>query len=314
MPIKYLTISLLLISVGLVHAEQETQKRARRPKWDPSDSAGVFFLDALREGLRGARPAHLDGKAADSHVPKNDTPDDVSPSTVNGKWEQVISGDTIESVVKGLSRDLGQSVTTPSKFAGRGYQDARRQFSVLAMLFAITAEYDGDVRWRRDAAVAQDEFSRIAANAKVGTIQAYNAAKSSKANLAELIRGGQLPKKPIKPVTDWSKVVDRPPLMQQLEASYNEQLKPWISNATRFRTERENMQVQAELIAAIAEVLVQSGMEDGDDDEYAAISRKMRAAAREASDAARLNNYDAARKAAGDISKACSVCHESYRG
>jgi cytochrome c556 len=36
-------------------------------------------------------------------------------------------------------------------------------------------------------------------------------------------------------------------------------------------------------------------------------------AAREIVEAAKSNNYDQANKAAGEINKACSECHENYR-
>lgn len=313
--LKRLTMILLLglsVFAALAPGQQNTPC-ARRPKWKLADTRGVFFLDAFSEGLRGQRPAHLDGKVNASRTAKKGPSEVTSQPQTVGLWDQAISGETIESAVKELSRNLEQTVTTPRVFAGRGYQNARRQFSILATLFAITAEYNGEVRWRRDAAVARDEFARVAANAKVGTIQVYNAAKSSKANLADLIRGNRLPDQPTEPVTDWRRIVDRPPLMQQLEICFTEHLKPSLANAKTFHSQREDILVQAELVAAFAQVLVQNGMQDGDDEEYAALSKQMHDGARNIVDAVKRNNYDAASKATGNISKACSVCHESYR-
>ena len=40
----------------------------------------------------------------------------------------------------------------------------------------------------------------------------------------------------------------------------------------------------------------------------------MRDASRQVVDAVKLKNEDNARKAVGEIMKACSECHESYRG
>ena len=41
------------------------------------------------------------------------------------------------------------------------------------MLFAVTAQYDGDARWKDIAAGLRDSFARAAANAKVGNDATY---------------------------------------------------------------------------------------------------------------------------------------------
>ena len=83
------------------------------------------------------------------------------------------------------------TVTTPSQFKGGGYKDARRDFSELAVLFAVFAQYDGDVRWKDIAAGLRELFARAASNAKVGTDESYREATARKQDLAELVRGGR---------------------------------------------------------------------------------------------------------------------------
>jgi len=70
---------------------------------------------------------------------------------------------------------------------------------------------------------------------------------------------------------------------------------------------------EAEVVAAIGEVIGQPDFEYHDDDSYLEFSRGMRDAAVRVREACQKKDYDAARSAAGGISKACSGCHESYR-
>ena len=70
---------------------------------------------------------------------------------------------------------------------------------------------------------------------------------------------------------------------------------------------------QAEIVAVLSEILLKEGMEDADDEDYAGYAQRMKKAALEIVDAVKLNNDEAARKAAGEISKACAECHEGYR-
>jgi cytochrome c556 len=63
----------------------------------------------------------------------------------------------------------------------------------------------------------------------------------------------------------------------------------------------------------MAAVLTMKGMDDADDEAYAGFANSMRAASMEIVEAVKMKNYDEARAAAGQIDKACSQCHESYR-
>ena len=70
----------------------------------------------------------------------------------------------------------------------------------------------------------------------------------------------------------------------------------------------------AEIVAFLSEILVKEGMEDADDEDYASYAERMKKASRDIVDAVKLSNHEAARKAVGEISKACTECHEGYRG
>ena len=306
----------LVIAVPGVLAQTKGQKVIRRAQPPKFTADRTFFEDAFKEGLVGERPANLGQPvtvvAATGSTPATGSGTAAGPSGAG--WPALISAGTIEDEVKATKLLIDQGVTTPSDFAGKGYKVARRDFSTLAMLFAIINEYDGEVRWKSDAAIARDTFARTAANAKVGTVQVFNEAKQRKAELQDLLSGSSpFTEKAVEPKNNWAAICDRAPLMQYLEKVWEPEMKPLLSDKAQFTANAEKIAHDAEMFAAIGEVLAKEGMMDADSDEYKAFCHRLRDAAKEIAEAAKSKNFDAASKASTEIGKSCVECHENYR-
>lgn len=295
-----------------------TVKRAQPPAKLKSD---VFYADAFKEGLVGERPADL-GKAGavaaggtQSSAPAAGSGTVAASGGAPGSgWSALISPATIEDNIKSLKQQVDKEVTTLSDFKGKGHKLARRDYALLAMLFGIAAEYEGDVRWKKDAAVARDAFARSAANFKVATDQAYNEAKTRKQELGELV-GGSSPfgGKSAEAKAAWPQVADRASLMQYLDTAWQQRLNPALSDKGAFTAGADKILRDAEMFAAIGEVLTKEGMKDAADAEYVAFCKKLRDGAKQIISAAKQKDFGEASKAKGTISKACDECHESYR-
>jgi hypothetical protein len=304
----------LLPSVVLLGQSKapKTVKRAQRPKFTKNDP---FYADAFAEGLVGARPADL-GKAAASAGPANSVPAALSGGggSVGSGWSALISGATIEDTIKSLKQQVDKEVTTVSDFKGKGHKLARRDYSLLAMLFGIASEYEGDVRWKKDAAAARDAFARSAANFKVATDQAFNEAKTRKEELNDLV-GGSSPfaGKTAEPKAAWGQIAGRAPLMQYLESAWEPRLKPMLTEKSQFAANSDKILRDAEMFAAIGEVLAKDGMADADAAEYKAFCVRLRDGAKQIIDGVKQKNFDEASKASSAIGKACAECHENYR-
>lgn len=318
----WLVITLLIATVpALLWAQTKgpkVVKRAQPPKF--SNKGDTFFIDAFKDGLQGKRPANLGQGSAivgNAPMPATSAPGSASPagSGVAGSgWASLISATTIEDEIKSLKLQVDQNVTTPSDFAGKGYKLARRDFSVLAMLFAITGEYEGEVRWKKDAPAARDVFGRTAANAKVGTQQVWQEAKLRKDELTDLL-GGSSPygDKQAEPKAPWNEVCGRAPLMQYLESVWEPRLKPLLADKNQFTANGEKVLHDAEMIAAIGEVLAKDGMADADSEEYKQFCHNLRDGARSIIDAVKSKNFEQATTGSTTITKACTECHENYR-
>ncbi|MDP6443024.1 MAG: hypothetical protein QGG36_15120 [Pirellulaceae bacterium] len=284
--------------------------RARLPVFTPADVDKVFFADVF-SALVGERPANLSSGGATG---TGGTTTAEVEKAATGTWAAYISATTIEDEVKAIKLIVDKDVTTPSEFKGRGYREVRQHFSVLAMLFGVINEYDGDVRWKKDAVAGRDAFGRTAANAKVGTTQVYNEAKLRKQELQDLVGGGSLPAGKGEVENNWAQIAERSPLMQRLEVAQMTNLQPMLASEGEFKKNMDRIFHEAEILAAISHAMTLEGMEDADDDEYKAFSEKMRQAGVDIKDAVKLKNYEKASKAAAAMTQSCDECHESYRG
>lgn len=313
------TCVFLAIAVPGVLAQTRGGKTIRRAQPPKFNGDRTFFSDAFKEGLVGERPANLSQPAAAAApaATAGSTPQAGSgsgSSPVAGGWSSMISAATIEDEIKLLKTQVDKAIVSPSDFAGKGYKAARRDFSTLAMLFAIVNEYDGDVRWKNDGATARDAFARTAANAKVGSVQVFNEAKLRKTELQDLVNGSSpFTEKATEPKNNWSTICDRAPLMQYLEKVWEPEFKPLLSDQTQFSANGEKITKYAEMFAVVGEVLTKDGMMDADDDEYKAFCIRLREAGKEIKEAVKTKNFDAASKASTEIGKTCVECHENYR-
>jgi hypothetical protein len=283
-------------------------KRAKPPVWS-QDVLDEFFIDA-REQLVGERPAkRMEELAAQSAGQGSD-------ALVVGvaAWSQVISGDALAAEVKRIAATLREPLANPAKFKSGGYKACRGAFNELAALFAVIAEYDGDVRWKDDAPALRDALARAARNCKTGTDQTFAEGAELRTQLDDLIRGERLGGKPAPPPERWSDVADRPLLMLRMEAALLEGISPALSNARDFSRQAVDVQQEAEVLAMLAAIIDREEFEYWDDENFQQHSRALREASRELSRAAADVNYDTARAAAGKAEQACSACHEGYRG
>lgn len=311
--VGFLTTVCLVSVLALIASGQGRQpaKRAKLPTFDSAKTNRIFFPDVFAR-LEGERPANPN--AAIVQTPSGGAPANADVATGQSyAWSKIISPVSIEDEIKSIKLATDKNITTPQDFAGRGYKEVRRDFSVLAMLFAIINEYDGDVRWTKDAAAARDIFARTASNAKAGNNNVYNESKKRKDDLQDLLNGAALAEKAVTEENDWTKIADRSPLMQRLETAQEKKLAAFTSSAESFSEDSENAMREAEIIAAIAETLTREGMDEAEDETYAGFANLMKRSALDVVAAVKSNNADQARAATGEIAKACSDCHDNYR-
>ena len=289
--------------------------RAAAPQLKPEAFEGVFFADVQKQ-LVGPPPTA--GAIADSGNHSSSATSSLnstgnSNDTGSNVWKERISGQSIEDLVKEGKGRLDTFITTPAKFSGGSYKDARREFTLLAILFATIEQFPEKIRWQSSASLARAKFARIAANTKIASTPTFNEAKQRMEDLASLLKGSALSDSV--PATEliWSDVADRVPSMQILEWSFREHLNRYVASEAEFKSHSEDVLKYAELIGLIGETLHQSGMPDAEDSEYKSWSSKMIQEATRITEAVKLNNPSMAREAAGQMDQSCNACHNTFR-
>jgi hypothetical protein len=307
----------IMVLIGLAAAllivpssQTAAAKEARPPEWS-RDVLDTFFDDA-RDKLVGPRPDY--GAGAERQDSTATSPLQPADGQATFAWSKLITAETLESEVKRLNQSVANAVTTPSAFKGGGYKAARRDFSELAVLFSVTAQYGG-ARWQDAAAGLRELFARAGFNCKVGTDESYRAATACKQDLADLVRGGrpQLAKAEAT-VADWSKVAARPPLMQRINVAHQERLTKWLADAATFRRNQSEIAHEAQIVAMLAEVIHREAFEFWDDETFVGYANDLQQAASDVAAAATADDYERAREAIGRATNACANCHDGYRG
>jgi hypothetical protein len=309
-----------LVSAWIAYAQETQKKRAPPPTFDPQEVEQIFFTDA-RKALVGQRPARLPAKNADpANVGTSASPPiQAGPQTTPGDgvvWSKLISPETLADEVKAYPPLLGAVVKTPSQFQGKGAREARRYFSTIATMFAIIAGYDGDVRWKNQAAAARELFARAGFNSKSDNENVYNEARQRTAELGSLLRGETLAPPPaIEPQPNFNEqVANRPPLMWRLERAQQDRLTVWTANRADFTRNLAGIKHEAEMVAALAQVIQDPSFPDSDSETYSQYARTLQQSALAVRDAVERKDGDAARRAGAVLSKACNDCHADFRG
>jgi hypothetical protein len=312
-------IGLLLVVAAWGPSATAQERRARPPEFSANAFRGLFFED-LSQALQGERPPieRLRGatsapRATGAEATAASAAEVSSTGPAGSGWSALVSSVALEDEIKRLKLEFDALITTPARFNSGGYQDARQTLSVLAMLFAIVAQYEEDIRWKGDAAAARDLIARTAFNSKAGSTQVYNEAKQRKQDLQDLLSGAGLSSREAEEATEWPRIVNRSPLMGYLEETLYDHLQSETATADQVAAHRDSLRRQAEMVALVARVLTEEGMEEADDDDYVAWSDAMKQAALDLRSALDRDDAEAARQAVGAISQSCNACHDQYR-
>ena len=302
---------------GVAHAVEVRRSKPPTRQWDKT-TARAFQDDAFAE-LVGQRPvfATLGAGGGRPGPPGPDgggkTGEDSRQSGGGFKWSSIISEDTLVDEIKDLKKTAAAAVASASEFKGGGYDTAREAFSTVAVAFGVIAEYDQDIRWKKEAEQARDLFARVGFNCKVGTDQSFGESKLRAADLEGLL-SGNAPSAKAEREGDfkWNQAAGRPPLMSRLDAS-DGALGAAIASKADFEKAADRLAHEAEVVAMIGEVIQRPEFEYFDDSTYTGHASAMRDGALKVRDAARKKDYEAARAAVGEVKKSCDACHGDYR-
>lgn len=310
-----LAVVVVVLIVGMVAEARDPAPRVRsRPPSLPWSRlvTDAFFDDAFAE-LDGPRPDF-------SNLPKPTAGGQPGGAAADGDaggggfaWSKLAAGETLVDEIKDRASGVAVAIATPAAFKGGGYRDCRTEFTSIATMFGVIAAYDGDVRWKSEAAAARDLFARAGFNCKAGSDQTFNEAKARADDIASMIQGSRLDREADSDGdVAWSDVAARTPLMTRLEMA-DATLSEAISSAANFRSEADVVLHEAEIVAVLTQVLQEPELDDFDDETYREYAAAMGKAAADIRSAALEGRYDEASAAVGRLKQSCDTCHGDYR-
>lgn len=277
-------------------------QRAAPPSFTDAD-AEPFFVDA-RDALVGPRPGVSDAPAMPAST-------DVAKSE-SFRWSELIDADSLETEVKRLAARLESELANAATFKSGGSKTCRADFALLSVLFAVIEQYDGDVRWKSDAAAERQAFAEASTTLRDPSDKTYSLALQRRDELTDLIRGGRAPGQG-DPFDKWSALAERPLLMQRMQRAVQEGVNPHVANEAVFRKAAVDVQHEAQVLRLLAEIIHRADYENWDDETFGGYAAELGVAAGELSRASAEGNYEAARAAAGRVGQSCVTCHDGYR-
>lgn len=293
-------------------AAENAKPRQARPKAWPAKVVNVFFKDA-RKHLVGERPGQ---GLAPNRGDRAPTAIAAQDRESNGRlaWSRLIDGDTLATEVKRIVSRLHEPLANATRFKADGYKQCQADFGQLAVLFGVISEYDGEVRWREDAAALRDALARASQNCTKATDLTLAEATERVADLDEVVRGGRLAGAKSAPLDNWSTLADRSILMLRMQTAWRDNVSPQLSDARQFDKSADKLRHEAQVLAMLAEVIHRQEYEYWDDESFVDYARQLQEASTALSRAATDGNYEAARQSSGRIGQACAACHDGYRG
>ena len=307
LPMFFLIAVTLAPAVGAVEKEEAVISRDDRisppRQWD-QETERLFQGDPTRR-LQGVRPTRIE--------PKNEK--GVSISSADSQrisWHLLIPAATVEDEIKSIYFAIGKPLARIGAFKSGGHQKVEQQFAWVATMFGILAEHSQAERWKEVAASAHNHFSTASRGAKAASLQAFKNSSNRYEDLGRMIRGEKVD---FDPATSslWSERVDRPLLMQRLEQSYEQRLKRWSANQAEFEKNRSALIHEAQILAALAEIIQQPAYEFYDDDDYLSYCSQLKIHAQHVAAGSQESNLKKVQKHLGELSKTCSRCHEGYK-
>ena len=305
-----------LAFAGLAESVAAQEQRAKPPKFDGRKYDGVFYSD-VKSALTGSRPRISElGKQSSPAATggrTNGSNNGEAEQGSGGKWRALADPVNLEDEVKRLKLRFDALVTTPGRFKSGDFQQARTELAMLATVFAIISEYEGDVRFKEDAAIARDLMGRAVVDVSGGAGDAFDIAKQRKADLQDIVSGGGLNRSDPTDPNDWSLITTRTALMEYLDKVLDDPLENNTNNPDDVAGAKDDLDRAAAMVAVIGQVLTEPGMDESDDPDYNALSRQMTQAAQKLRFALKQDDAEGASLAVSEISQSCDDCHGKYR-
>ena len=217
--------------------------------------------------------------------------------------------------MKSLGTVATDAVKTQNNFKSKGREVAQGAFTELALLFGVISQFDGDVKWKKDALGLQKAYAQAGNNCKTSSDAAYKEAKKRTEDLGELLKGGSIGDLPkAEGPGTWHELLNRPVLMKRFEeARASGKIAKAISNKSELKKGKDKLMQEAQVLAVISEVIKDQGFESANDEAYQKYAQAFQGHCLALIEAVKNDDPDKAQAAFAQVSKACDTCHGDFK-
>lgn len=285
----------------------------RPPKFD-AETLEAFAPDAvsrLGPGAPGLPPPSTtaaSGAGGESEA-------EGSGAVGGSGWSKIVGAESLLDELRAQLPLISEGVKSPSAYRGGGNKLAGRGLATVAVVFGVIAQYDGDVKLKKNAVGWRTHFAQAGLNSlKVNSDDAHKQAKLCLQELNELLSGGKGDGPKGDPDATWQSIVPRPTIMSRLDEAYQKRLKGWTADSASFAKHAGEIRHEAEMIAVLIRVMRDPSFDNSDEDDYKSHTGEIQKQCEEIIAALDAKNLERAQAAGAQIYKSCDACHEVYRG
>ncbi|HET6424040.1 MAG TPA: hypothetical protein VFG20_10180, partial [Planctomycetaceae bacterium] len=284
-------------------------------KWLGDIPLDVFYDDPLAVVADSAKVAPT--MAADPGTPatpaKTDTPapatTDSATAGMGSDWKDLISIDQVQAETKRIRNHLTVALQSAGTYNGH-YKELQVDGAVMAALANIVAQHPESVTWKPNAKFIRDYGHQLSEAATALGKEAFEKSQTASEKMTAVLDGNAPSDDNVAPQRPFGEVANRAGVMKRIEKA-SEWMRTNIATENKFKSELEQIQTEATMIATLGKVVTDPSYDSASEDDYQGWAKSLIDGAREAAASTQEQAFPKFQSAINKINKACQDCHAS---
>ncbi len=297
--------------VALAQNMESASSRTDVPDWSKIDTSEIFFEDVFRDAFDGQWPPEL---LADPESPiATESVVAASRSKRQFAWSRAVSDELLIDEIKRINIELNRNTRTKSSFDRYGSDQARANLTILAVIFRVISEWDGEIRFQADSRQISrfltDEIRQMTA------ANSFEIARTVSAQLSDMVAGNHFAavQHPEPAREDWQRYVDRSELMIRLESAIETNVDGGLQSAASMKAQQHDLCREVNLATALFGAMCRPGALDAEDWRYVEYCKSAARQTIHLRSAIAGNRLEEARHSLENLRQSCVDCHDQFR-
>jgi len=283
-------------------------------KWISDIPYDVFYDDPLavvssNQTVVAAAPSTANAPPATT--PEPGTPAPTKADSGGSDWKSFIPMEQIQDETKRIRNHLTQGLQNQGVYNGN-YKDLAVDGAVMAALAGIVANHPEDVSWKANSRFIREFGLELSQSATALGKEPYSKSQAAAEKIIAVLDGsvpadaGDPP-----PSRPFGEVANRAGVMKRIEKA-SEWMRSNINTEAKFKSELEQVQKEAALLATLGKVISDESYESAAEEDYQKFAKRLVEGGQEAAAAAKDQSFPKFGEAMNKINKVCAECHASY--